>query len=101
MLLAYLNRTDLRYDLQEVARQLADADGDDTPGRSVKTQAPNTRRHLGSRLTDDQVRELIATYQAGGITRVQLAERYGIGRTSVAKLLREWRQGQIAEGAAE
>ena len=100
MLISYLNRTDLRYDLQEAVQQLAEAEQTDTPDRSVKTQEPDQKRKLGNRLTDDQVRELIATYLAGGVTRMQLAERYGIGRTSVAKLLRNWRNSQRTEGAA-
>lgn len=51
------------------------------------------RRQLIHRLTDDQVRELVAAFEAG-TTRMELAKRYGIGRTSVATLLRNCRNSQ-------
>jgi len=59
----------------------------------------NGRRKLPNRLTDDQVRELVAAFDAG-TTHRELAERYGIGRTSVAKLLRQWRERQVCDGTA-
>jgi predicted DNA binding protein len=96
-----LNRGDLLHDLRETVRQLAEAVGiDDTPARSVKTivRERGTRR-LSNRLTDEQVRELVAAFESGS-TRMELAERYGIGRTSVAKLLRAWRDSKSEEGAA-
>lgn len=58
-----------------------------------------TRRKVTSRLTAEQLQELIATFEAGNATRQQLAERYGIGLTSVAKLLREWRMGKRRNSA--
>lgn len=74
---------------------------DDTPARSVKTITRETggRRKLSNRLTDEQVRELVAAFESG-TTRIELAKRYGIGRTSVAKLLREWRKNQMQEATA-
>ncbi|MGH4016617.1 MAG: hypothetical protein ACRDSL_22330 [Pseudonocardiaceae bacterium] len=68
------------------------------PGRSVKTitREGGGKRKLSNRLTDDQVRELVTAFEAG-TTRVELAKRYGIGRTSVAKLLREWRERKAQE----
>jgi hypothetical protein len=88
-----LNRGDLLHDLRETVRRLEVAHNSDEPSRSVKTivRDDGGRRKLSNRLTDDQVRELVATFEAGEVTRLELAERYGIGRTSVAKLLREWR----------
>lgn len=94
VLLAYLNRGDLLHDLQETVRQIRQAvSGGDTPARSVKTITceGDRKRKLSNRLTDDQVRELVASFEAG-TTRMELAKQYGIGRTSVAKLLREWRK---------
>jgi predicted DNA binding protein len=97
-----LNRTDLLYDLQETLRLLRQALSDNPPSRSVKASVPRKRttRRLSNRLTDEQVRELVAAFEAGEATRLELAERYGIGRTSVAKLLREWRKRQSQTGAA-
>ena len=94
VLRAYLNRPDLRVDLEASARQLQAALAHPTPDRSVKTirRAERDGRKLTNRLTDEQVRELVAAYRAGGVTRLQLADRYGIGRSSVAKLLRVWRE---------
>ncbi len=88
-----MNRGDLLHDLREARRQLADApSADDSVSRSVKTirHERGGRRRLSNRLTDEQVDELVTAFEAGA-TRMELAERYGIGRTSVAKLLREWR----------
>jgi hypothetical protein len=94
-LLGYLNRGGLLYDLQETVRQLRQALSVDIPPRSVKGKPPCKRstRRLTHRLTDEQVLELVAAFEAGTATRLELAERYGIGRTSVASLLRQWRDG--------
>jgi hypothetical protein len=94
VLLAYLNRGDLLHDLQETVQQIRHAvSGGDTPARSVKTitRKGGRKRKLSHRLTTDQVRELVAAFEAG-TTRIELAKQYRIGRTSVAKLLREWRE---------
>lgn len=66
--------------------------GGNTPDQSVKTitREDGRKRKLSNRLTSDQVQELVAAFQAG-TTRIELAKQYGIGRTSVAKLLGEWR----------
>ncbi|GAA2975220.1 hypothetical protein GCM10010483_19160 [Actinokineospora diospyrosa] len=94
LLRGYLNKPDLLSDLQESIRQLALALEADEPGVSVRArpQRTATRRPVASRLTPQQVAELVASFEAGEATRMQLAERYGIGRSSVAKLLRESRQ---------
>lgn len=96
VLLSYLNRGELLYDLQETVRQLGQALNAIAPAHSVKASVPRKRstRRLTHRLTDDQVRELVAAFEAGEATRLELAERYGIGRTSVAKLLRDWRESR-------
>ncbi len=74
---------------------------DELPGRSVKSvrHERGGRRRLTSRLADEQVRELVAAFEASA-TRMELDERYGIGRTSVAKLLRAWREKQTQEDVA-
>jgi DNA invertase Pin-like site-specific DNA recombinase len=89
-----LNRGDLLHDLRETVRQIRQAvSRGGTPARSVKTITceGGRKRKLSNRLTTDQVRELVAAFEAG-ITRMELAKRYCIGRTSVAKLLRQWRE---------
>lgn len=75
-------------------RQIRQAvSGGEVPARSVKTITceGGRKRKLSHRLTNDQVRELVAAFEAG-TTRMELAKQYGIGRTSVAKLLQEWRK---------
>lgn len=82
-------------------RQLEVARVEDTPGRSVKMvpRERGSQRRLSNRLSDEQVRELVAAFEAG-TTRMELAKRYKIGRSSVAKLLRAWRERQQQEGVA-
>lgn len=101
LLAGYLNRTDLLYDLREVRRQLDQAHEQRVSSRSVQTvrHGHGGRRKVTSRLTSDQIQDLIATFEASSATRQQLAERYGIGLTSVAKLLREWREGKHRKSA--
>lgn len=78
----------------QAQRQLEQAlsAGDDAR-HSVQTTAHrhSTRRPIAYRLTEEQVQELVAAFETGTATRMELAERYGIGRTIVAKLLREAR----------
>jgi len=99
--LAYLNRRDLLHDLQEALRRTKEASANGVPARSVKTvvRQDGGRRRLTFRLTDTQLAELVAAFEAG-TTRMELAERYGIGRSSVAKVLRTWREAQAEEGVA-
>ncbi|MCA1671777.1 MAG: hypothetical protein LC799_06090 [Actinobacteria bacterium] len=101
LLHAYLNRGGLLHDLREARRQLSKAlSANDVAARSVKTVAREHggQRRLTKRQSDEQVRELTAAVEAGA-TRMKLAERYKIGRTSVAKLPRAWRESQDQEGA--
>ena len=96
-----MNRGELLYDLQETVRQLKVALDGDELSRSVKTitRDGGGQRKLSNRLTDDQMQELVAAFEAG-TTRLELAERYSIGRTSVAKLIRQWRERRSHNGAA-
>ena len=87
LLHAYLSRGDLLHDLRETADQLAKVlSTKEVAARSVKSRPHDRggRYRLTNRLNDEQVRELVAAFKAG-TTRMELAERYGIGRTSVAK----------------
>jgi hypothetical protein len=86
----YLNRADLLYDLQEAKRQL-DRAAEDASNRSVKNVRKPSKRPVRNRLSDEDVRELVRAFESGTATRLELGARYGIGRTSVARLLREHR----------
>lgn len=61
-------------------------------GRAV---IPRTRgaRHHASKLTDDQVPEIVALYAAGDVTQQQLAERFGVSQGVIAKVTagKSWR----------
>jgi Mor family transcriptional regulator len=79
---------------QETVRQIRQAvSGGHTSARSVKTltREGGRKRKLFHRLTNDQVQKLVTAFEAG-TTRMELAKQYRIGRTSVAKLLRQWRE---------
>ncbi|GLZ40921.1 hypothetical protein [Actinokineospora sp. NBRC 105648] len=89
----YLNKPDWLVDLREAVRQLHLALERDDPRISVKaTPRKPQRRSVRLRLTAEQIGELVAAFEGGEATRLQLAERYGIGRSSVAKILRESRR---------
>lgn len=45
-------------------------------------------RHGVSKLTDDQAREIIAAYRAGGVTQEALAEQYGVSQRTVSLMVR-------------
>jgi DNA invertase Pin-like site-specific DNA recombinase len=96
LLLSYLNRTELLHDLRETVRQLQRAaSAYSTTTRSVKNvdRPGGSRRKVTSRLTVEQLQTLIDAFHAG-TPRAELARSYGIGLTSVAKILREWRNGK-------
>jgi hypothetical protein len=52
---------------------------------------PHRPRSLQQRLTPTQIDALVAAYRAG-VRQPVLAERYGIGLTSVKKLIRQARE---------
>ena len=86
-----MNRSDLLFDLVTAQRQLNDATEDAAPSTvSVRdaTKRVEWRRRIADRLTEADIRALVAAFLAGTPKR-QLAERYEIGMTSVKRLLRE------------
>lgn len=50
--------------------------------------------HYGAKLTWREVREMRTTYKANGVSERDLARRYGVGRTTVSKILKykTWRE---------
>ncbi|MQM26903.1 hypothetical protein [Glycomyces albidus] len=61
----------------------------------ASAEEPRQPRSLHQRLTPTQIEALVAAYRAG-VRQPILAERYGIGLTSVKKLIREDRQADPA-----
>ena len=55
-------------------------------------------RHAGQKLTDDQVRELVARYKAGGISQRALAKEYGISGPYVCELVKGARKVAFNDG---
>jgi hypothetical protein len=86
----YSNRSDLLVDLEHIARSLRASleDGAETSAsvRSERTPVPSCR--INDRLSDAQIDALVSDFQAGDAAW-RIAERYGIGRTSVIRILRE------------
>lgn len=90
LLMAYSKRADLVIDLGRLANQLTHARkaraSDER--QSVCTVGGSSRTdRLEDRLTDDDVRQLIADF-LGGTPKWKLAERYDICLSSVKTLLR-------------
>ncbi len=88
----YSNQPQLLDDLRQAAKQLRSElapERDATP--LLASAGPSQRpRLVSSRLSEDDITNLIAAYRAGAST-AELATRFGIGATTVKKLLRERR----------
>lgn len=86
----YSNRSDLVFDLEHTARNLR-ASLQDTAETSISVRSkpnPKARRSVADRVTEDDIATIIAEFQSG-TAAWRLAERYGIGETSVKGILRE------------
>jgi hypothetical protein len=86
-----LNRSDLLFDLIAAQRQLNEAASGTVSGTvSVRDSAPRVpqRRPIAERLSEVDVQALVAAFVAG-TPKWKLAQRYGIGMTSVKRLLKE------------
>jgi hypothetical protein len=86
---AYLNRQDLADALVSAVWQLQKAQArTGEPAFSMRsTQSPSQWR-VGDRLSKTDTEQLIA-YFAAGTSKRKLAERYGIGESSVKRLIRQ------------
>jgi hypothetical protein len=88
---AYSKRSDLLVDLDRTAQHLGRAD-DATNSQSVRSTGRVGRAHsLQDRLSDATVQKIILDFQ-DGIPRYKIAKQYGISVSSVARLLRQWRE---------
>lgn len=89
LLIAYSNPSDLLFGLLRATEQLnATSLGLSAEARSVSSGRQPRVWRVRDRLDDAGVQRLISGYQ-GGATARQLAEQFGIGMTSVKRLLRE------------
>lgn len=99
--MSYSNPGDLLFDLVRASGQLnADRFGVSGEARSVGSGRPIRMWRVRDRLDDAGVRRLISAYRDGATTR-QLAEQFGIGMTSVKRLLREHLVRRTQDGPAE
>ncbi|MEU5853896.1 HNH endonuclease [Nocardiopsis dassonvillei] len=55
-------------------------------------------KHAGQKLTDDQVRELVARYKAGGVSQRAIAKEYGISGPYVCELVKGARKVAFNDG---
>lgn len=90
---AYSKRHDLLYDLEEALRQLGKAQEDSsTEPQSVRSTGRIGHKHaLQDRLSDEDRRKIVLSYEDGELRR-DIAERYGISVSSVARVLRGYRR---------
>lgn len=86
----YSNRDDLLKPLASVLNRVSDEpSATEDEGQLVSADGPAPRPWLVSEcLSPMDVKTLVASYLAGSSSRA-LAEQYGIGQTSVKRLLRE------------
>ena len=80
----YSREVNLAISVQKLLDRLAE-----DPGRTERRVPVAVRVHkLGQRLDAVMVAAIVAEYQAGAASR-QVARRFGIGKASVIKLVRE------------
>lgn len=91
LLVAYSNRSDLREQLQQVAVILSEdasqGDGEGSGADGVVLN-PGRRWSLYDRFFPEDLQGMIDLYRSGATAR-QVAEKFGIGLTSVKRVLRE------------
>jgi hypothetical protein len=64
------------------------ARGDRSGARLYPERRPRGERHGNSKLTDQAVLDMRAEYARGGVTQKELAERSGMSRTQMSRILR-------------
>jgi hypothetical protein len=95
LLRRYSNRPELIKPLRAVLKRVRAHDGgtDANSGRGEPSRtiaSPSEPWRLRDRLSEEQVEQLIAEYHAGA-TIMDVAARYGLGTTTVKRLLRQRR----------
>ena len=92
LLRRYSNRPELVKPLRAVLKRLsAPGDCKPTTGSSEPSEpahAPSEPWRLRERLTEAQIDQLIAEYRAGATIK-EVAARYGLGTTTIKRLLRQ------------
>lgn len=89
----YSNRTDLLHELDEAVQRLRRAGHRaQTSVRSVRS--PDRKDKVGAltdRLSEEDRSDIVSRYNAGEL-RQDIANHYGISISSVARVLRAWRE---------
>jgi hypothetical protein len=93
-MVAYSNTLTQVVALHEALERRLGASISQVAPSSASAEEPHRPRSLHQRLTPAEIEALVAAYQAG-VRQPVLAERYGIGLTSVKKLVR------LASGAED
>lgn len=89
-MVAYSNTLAQVVALHEALERRLNAPIGQVASSSAAAEEPHRPRSLHQRLTPTQIDALVAAYRAG-VRQPVLAERYGIGLTSVKKLIRHGR----------
>ena len=91
LLRRYSNRDDLLKPLVSVMERVHEetpATPHEAPPLASDYRPGPPRRQVSERLTAEDIKTLVSAYLAGSTIR-ELAERYGLGTTSVKRLLRQ------------
>jgi hypothetical protein len=94
-LVAYSNTLARVVAMREALERRLNAPIGQVASSPAPVEEPHRPRSLHQSLTPAQIDALVAAYRAG-VRQPVLAERYGIGLTSVKKLIREVRQAGLA-----
>jgi predicted DNA binding protein len=90
-LVAYSNTLTQVVALHEALERRLDVPIAQVASSSAPAGEPHRPRSLHQRLTPTEIEALVAAYRAG-VRQPVLAEQYGIGLTSVKKLVRQARE---------
>jgi hypothetical protein len=96
-MVAYSNTLAQVVALHEALERRLGASIGQVASSSASAKELHRPRSLHQRLTPIEVEALVAAYRAG-VRQAVLAERYGIGLTSVKKLIRSTSAGRSADG---
>ena len=97
LLRRYSNRPELVKPLRAVLKRLSAEDGTDASSAGsepASTSSPSSPWRLRERLTEAQIEQLIAEYHAGATIKA-VAAHYGLGTTTIKRLLRQRRARRV------
>lgn len=95
---SYSNRQDLADALVSAVQQLRKAQEQPIePALSVRSAKSPGQWRIGDRLSEADLEQLLAAFTAG-MSKKKLAERYGISRGSVRRLIERYGASKVSSG---